>query len=100
MVKPSARTAPSRACPAEAGNVTVKAFQYETLESLKVHTQAYHGVHFGPATQGAAMANALPGDLRCKDSAPFRINPHHLIPGPHTSFPFRATHLSNLTFRQ
>ena len=33
------------------------------------------------------MANPLPGHLRRLDQADpsiFKINPHHLIPGPHT----------------
>jgi hypothetical protein len=47
----------------KAGNITDMKFQYETLESLEAHMQAFHGVHLGPAPQGAAMANALPGDL-------------------------------------
>ena len=66
---------------------SVKVFHYETLESLSAHV-----LTFVTASNFAKHLKALrwrtPFQAICdawiKDPAPFKINPHHLIPEPHT----------------
>ena len=67
--------------------VTVKVFPYETLASLSAHLHA-----FVTAYTFAKHLKALQGrtpfqricDAWTKAPEPFKINPHHLIPGPYT----------------
>ena len=68
-------------------DATVKTFHYQTSESLKAHVLSLrHRLQLRQAPQGAAMANTLSGRLRRLESDPsaFKIDPHYLIPGPHT----------------
>ena len=66
-------------------DATVKVFHYEDLESLKAHVLA-----FVTAYNFAKHLKALrwPYQAICNawtnDPAAFKINPRHLIPGPHT----------------
>jgi hypothetical protein len=65
-------------------DATVRAFHYETLESLKAHLDG-----FTTAYNFAKHLKSLRCRTRSKPSAmparktpiPFIINPHHLIPG-------------------
>jgi hypothetical protein len=69
-------------------DATVKVFHYDDLHSLKAHVLA-----FVTACNFAKHLKALkwrtPYQVICeasaKDPAIFKINPHHLIPGPHTT---------------
>ncbi len=67
-------------------HATVKVFHYETLESLSAHVLAFVTAYISPNTK--ALRWQTPFQAICeawtKDPAPFKINPHHLIPGPHT----------------
>jgi transposase-like protein len=66
---------------------TVKVFHYETRASLSAH-----GLAFVTAYNFAKHLKALQGrtpfqricDAWTKAPEPFKINPHHLIPGPYT----------------
>src|SRR5215204_6112725 len=68
-------------------DATIKVFHYPDLESLKAHVLAFvtaynfakHLKRLRWRTPFQAICNAW-----TRDPAPFRINPHHLIPGPHT----------------
>jgi len=68
-------------------DATVKVFHYDDLLSLKAHVLA-----FVTACNFAKHLKALkwktPYQVICeawtKDPAIFKINPHHLIPGPHS----------------
>jgi transposase-like protein len=68
-------------------DATVKVYHYDDLESLKAHVLA-----FVTAYNFAKHLNALrwrtPYQVICeawtKDPSIFKINPHHLIPGPHS----------------
>jgi transposase-like protein len=66
---------------------TVKVFHYETLESLSAHVQAFVTAH-NFAKHLKALKWRTPFQAICdawtKDPTPFKINPHHLIPGPYT----------------
>jgi transposase InsO family protein len=65
---------------------TIKAFHYPNLDALKAHV-----LTFITAYNFAKHLKALHGELPSRSSAtpgrktphPFRINPHHLIPGPY-----------------
>jgi hypothetical protein len=68
-------------------DATVKVFHYDDLHSLKAHVLA-----FVTACNFAKHLKALKwrtpyqaiGEAWTKNPAIFKINPHHLIPGPHT----------------
>jgi len=66
---------------------TVKVFHYETLESLSDHVQAFVTA-YNFAKHLKALKWRTPFQAICdawtKDPTPFKINPHHLIPGPYT----------------
>jgi transposase InsO family protein len=68
-------------------NRTVKVFRYETLESLSAHGQAFVTA-YNFAKHLKALKWRTPFQKICdawtKDPTPFKINPHHLIPGPYT----------------
>ena len=67
-------------------DATVKVFHYETLESLSAHVlafvTAYNFAKHLKALRWRTPFQAI-RDAWTKDPAPFKINPHHLIPGPH-----------------
>ena len=67
-------------------DATVKVFHYETLESLSTHVlafvAAYNFAKHLKALQWRTPFQAI-REAWTKDPAPFKINPHHLIPGPH-----------------
>jgi transposase InsO family protein len=66
---------------------TVKTFHYETLESLKAHLQAFLAA-YNFAKHLKALRWRTPFQAVCdawkNDPSSFKINPHHLIPGPNT----------------
>jgi transposase InsO family protein len=66
---------------------TVKVFHYETLASLSAHVlafvSAYNCAKHLKALQGRTPFQAI-CDAWTKAPEPFKINPHHLIPGPYT----------------
>jgi transposase-like protein len=68
-------------------DATVKVFHYESLESLKAHVQAFVAA-YNFAKHLKALRWRTPFQTICeawaKDPVPFKINPHHLIPGPDT----------------
>lgn len=68
-------------------DATVKTFHYEDLESLKAHiltfVTAYNFAKHLKALRWRTPFQAI-CDAWTKDPSIFRINPHHLIPGPHT----------------
>ena len=68
-------------------DATVKVFHYETLESLSDHVQAFV-MAYNFAKHLKRLRWRTPFQAICeawaKDPAPFKINPHHLIPGPYT----------------
>ncbi len=66
---------------------TIKAFHYPNLDALKAHVLTFITA-YNFAKHLKALRWRTPFQAICeawtKDPAPFRINPHHLIPGPHT----------------
>jgi len=66
-------------------DATVKIFHYEDLESLKAHILAFVTA-YNFAKHLKALRWRTPFQAICdawtKDPSIFRINPHHLIPGP------------------
>jgi transposase-like protein len=68
-------------------DATVKVFHYPDLESLKAHVLAFVTA-YNFAKHLKRLRWRTPFQAIChawtNDPAPFRINPHHLIPGPHT----------------
>ena len=66
---------------------TVKAFHYETCDELQRHVlafiQAYNFAKHLKTLRWRTPYQALCDAWR-RDPLPFKINPHHLIPGPHT----------------
>ncbi len=68
-------------------DATTKAFHYETADSLRAHVlafvAAYNFAKHLKALRWRTPFEAICGAWRA-DPSPFRINPHHLIPGPHT----------------
>jgi transposase-like protein len=68
-------------------DATVRAFHYETLDNLKAHLDAFITA-YNFAKHLKSLRWRTPFQIICdawtKDPAPFIINPHHLIPGPHT----------------
>jgi glucose-1-phosphate cytidylyltransferase len=67
---------------------TVKVFHYETLESLSAHVLAFVTA-YNFAKHLKALRWRTPFQRICEawtiDPEPFKINPHHLIPGLYTS---------------
>jgi transposase InsO family protein len=67
-------------------DATVKVFHYPDLESLKAHVLAFVAA-YNFAKHLKRLRWRTPFQAIChawtNDPAPFRINPHHLIPGPH-----------------
>ena len=65
----------------------MKLFHYEDLESLKAHiiafVAAYNFAKHLKALQWRTPFKAI-SDAWTKDPSLFKINPHHLIPGPNT----------------
>jgi restriction endonuclease Mrr len=59
-------------------DATIKAFHYPSLDALKAHVLA-----FVTASNFAKHLKAV-CDAWTKDPSIFKINPHHLIPGPNT----------------
>ena len=68
-------------------DATVKVFHYDDLESLKAHVLAFVTA-YNFAKHLKALRWRTPFQTICnawtKDPSIFKINPHHLIPGPHT----------------
>ncbi len=68
-------------------DATVKVFHYQDIESLKTHVLAFVTA-YNFAKHLKALRWRTPFQAICdawtKDPAIFKINPHHLIPGPHT----------------
>ena len=66
---------------------TVKLFHFEDLASLRAHViafvTAYNFAKHLKALQWRTPFKAI-CDACTSDPALFKINPHHLIPGPHT----------------
>jgi len=68
-------------------DATVKAFHYETLASLSAHGQAFITAYtFAKPLKALRWRTPFQAirDAWTRDPAPVKINPHHLIPGPHT----------------
>ncbi|MBA2724144.1 MAG: IS481 family transposase [Methylibium sp.] len=68
-------------------DTTIKAFHYPDLDSLKAHVlafvSAYNFAKHLKALRWRTPFQAIT-DAWLKDHAPFKIDPRHLIPGPHT----------------
>src|SRR5215210_4818247 len=68
-------------------DATTKVFHYPDLESLKAHVLAFVTA-YNFAKHLKRLRWRTPFQAICeawaKDPTPFKINPHHLIPGPHT----------------
>jgi transposase InsO family protein len=68
-------------------DATIKVFHYPDLESLKAHILAFV-MAYNFAKHLKRLQWRTPFQAICeawaKDPAPFKINPHHLIPGPHS----------------
>ncbi len=68
-------------------DATIKAFHYPDLEALKAHVlafvTAYNFAKHLKALQWRTPFQAI-CDAWTKDRSIFKINPHHLIPGPNT----------------
>ena len=67
-------------------DATTKAFHYPSLEALKAHVLAFVRAH-NSAKHLKALRWRTPFQAICdawaKDPSIFKINPHHLIPGPY-----------------
>ena len=67
-------------------DATIKVFHYPDLESLKAHILAFVTA-YNFAKHLKRLQWRTPFQAICeawaKDPAPFKINPHHLIPGPY-----------------
>ena len=68
-------------------DATVKAFHYETRAALAAHVLAYVTA-YNFAKHLKALRWRTPFQAICEswaaDPRPFKLNPHHLIPGPNT----------------
>ncbi len=66
---------------------TVKAFHYPDLDSLKAHVLAFVTA-YNLAKHLKALRWRTPFQAICdawtKDPSIFKMDPHHLTPGPHT----------------
>ena len=68
-------------------DATVKVFHYETRESLDAHLQAFlTAYNFAKRLKALRWRTSFQAlcDAWTKDPSILKINPHHLIPGPHT----------------
>jgi transposase InsO family protein len=68
-------------------DATIKVFHYPDLESLKAHVLAFvTAYNFGKHLKRLRWRTPFQAirEAWAKDPAPFKINPHHLIPGPYT----------------
>jgi transposase-like protein len=66
---------------------TVRAFHYETIDSLKAHLDAFiTAYNFAKHLKSLRWRTPFQAicDAWTRDPEPFIINPHHLIPGLHT----------------
>src|SRR3712207_28187 len=66
---------------------TVKAFHYPDLEALKAHVLAFvRAYNFAKHLKALRWRTPIQAicDAWAKDPSIFKINPHHLIPGPNT----------------
>lgn len=67
-------------------DATVKVFHYEALESLPDHVRAFvTAYNFAKRAGSAPMPNSVQAicDACARNPLPFKISPHHLIPGPY-----------------
>lgn len=68
-------------------DATIKSFHYESLESLKAHVLS-SVTAYNFAKHLKALRWRTPFQAVCEawtnDASIFKINPHHLIAGPHT----------------
>ena len=68
-------------------DATIKAFHYPDLEALRGHVLAFVAA-YNLAKHLKALRWRTPFQAVCDawkaDPSAFKINPHHLIPGPHT----------------
>lgn len=73
-------------------DATVKAFHYDNLASLKAHVLAFLTA-YNFAKHLKALRWRTPFQAICdawtNDPSAFNINPHHLIPGPHSEIKHR-----------
>ena len=70
-----------------ARDATIKAFHYPGLEALKAHVLAFvRAYNFAKHLEALRWRTPFQAilDAWAKDPSAFKINPHHLIPGPHT----------------
>src|SRR5580765_1044565 len=68
-------------------DATVKVFHYETLDSLVEHATTFvTAYNFAKHLKGLRWRTPYRAicDAWTHDPAPFKVNPHHLIPGPYT----------------
>lgn len=68
-------------------DATVKVYHYDDLESLKAHVLAFvTAYNFAKHLKALRWRTAYQVicDAWTQDPSIFKINPHHLIPGPHT----------------
>ena len=68
-------------------DATIKAFHYPGLEALKAHVQAFiRAYNFAKHLKALRWRTPFQAicDAWAKDRSIFKINPHHLIPGPNT----------------
>src|SRR4051812_44390456 len=65
-------------------DATIKVFHSPDLESLKAHVLAFvMAYNFGKHLKRLQWRTPFQAICEAKDPAPFKINPHHLIPGPY-----------------
>jgi hypothetical protein len=67
-------------------DATVKVFHYPDLESLKAHVLAFvTAYNFGKHLKRLRWRTPFQAicEAWANDPTPFKINPHHLIPGPY-----------------
>jgi transposase InsO family protein len=68
-------------------DATVKAFHYDTLADLAAHVAAFlTAYNFAKHLKGLRWRTPFQAirDAWTRDPRPFKINPRHLIPGPHS----------------
>ena len=68
-------------------DATTKAFHYPSLEALKAHVLAFvRAYNFAKHLKALRWRTPFQAicDAWAKDPSIFKINPHHLIPGPNT----------------
>ena len=68
-------------------DATIKAFHYPGNEALKAHVLAFvRAYNFAKHLEALRWRTPFQAilDAWAKDPSAFKINPHHLIPGPHT----------------